>query len=98
MRATAYRPSYRSAPPKHSAFRTAAAAAAGPKVGAEGWLEWLKALRLGLRRAVGFDFRGRRYFALGRQAGCFRIWVEGDEGLHWGWYEGAQRKGVLFLE
>jgi hypothetical protein len=63
---------------------------AGAKAGQEGWLDWLRSNRLGLRRAVGQDMRGRRYWALGRQAGCFRVFVEEEEGSQgWGWYEGG---------
>lgn len=60
-------------------------------VGAEAWLAWVRSHRLGLRRAVGADLQGRRYWALGRAAGCFRIYVEEEQegGQRWGWYEGG---------
>ena len=46
--------------------------------------------RLGVRRPIGSDSRRRRYWALGGVAGCWRVYVEWDEGRRWGWYEGAE--------
>lgn len=42
-----------------------------------------------MRRPLGTDLRGRRYWAFGHKAGCWRIFVEGPEASAWGWYEGA---------
>lgn len=61
---------------------------AEPKSSPEDWLEWIHSNRLGLRRALGEDCRGRRYWALGRLSGCFRVYVEAENGHDWGWYEG----------
>ena len=56
----------------------------------DAWGAWLEAWRLGLRRPLGRDMRGRRYWCLGRRAGAFRVFVEeGKDGELWGWYEGA---------
>jgi hypothetical protein len=44
---------------------------------------------VGLRRPIGSDYRGRRYWALGGAAGAFRIYVEEAEGGPWGYYEGS---------
>ncbi|KAL4423903.1 hypothetical protein ABPG75_001204 [Micractinium tetrahymenae] len=59
-------------------------------VGAADWAAWLQQRRLGLRRPLGLDLRGRRYWCFGRQAGAFRVYVEDNEGQSWGWYEGDQ--------
>jgi hypothetical protein len=54
------------------------------------WIEWVEGQRLGLRRPLGVDIAGRRYWALGGGAGCWRIYVEGGgDGRDWGYYEGA---------
>lgn len=52
------------------------------------WKRWLSAQNLGLRRRLGTDARGRRYWALGRQAGAFCVFCEEAEGGQWGWYDG----------
>jgi hypothetical protein len=52
------------------------------------WAAWLQQRRLGLRRPLGFDLRGRRYWCFGHQAGAFRLYIEEEEGKLWGWYEG----------
>jgi hypothetical protein len=62
-----------------------------PPADAGDWAAWMAAQRLGLRRALGADLRGRRYWCLGREAGAFRVYVEEEEGRLWGWYEGAAR-------
>ncbi|KAL4434797.1 hypothetical protein ABPG77_005324 [Micractinium sp. CCAP 211/92] len=59
-------------------------------VSAADWAAWLQQRRLGLRRPLGLDLRGRRYWCFGRQAGAFRVYVEDCEGQNWGWYEGDQ--------
>lgn len=52
--------------------------------------------RLGLRRPLGEDLRGRRYWALGGAAGAWRVFVEeGEEGARWGWYEGEGLRPLL---
>ena len=80
--------------------------AAGPRparVGVDDWVAWRAARRLGLRRSLGTDARGRRYWALGGGVGAFRLFVEWpcahetDEAANeedrrpreWGWYEGS---------
>lgn len=57
-------------------------------VSAADWAAWLQQRRLGLRRPLGLDLRGRRYWCFGRQAGAFRVYVEDNDGQSWGWYEG----------
>ena len=52
------------------------------------WAAWLQRRRVGLRRPLGIDLRGRRYWCCGRQAGAFRVYVEENDGQSWGWYEG----------
>ena len=51
------------------------------------WKRWMIAQHLGLRRKLGIDFAGRRYWALGRAAGAFRIYVEDVTNDSWGFYE-----------
>jgi hypothetical protein len=60
------------------------------------WQKWHAAQNLGIRRPLGIDYRGRRYWALGRQSAAFRIFceepsengqLESTQG-QWGWYEG----------
>ncbi len=60
-------------------------------VSAADWAAWLQQRRLGLRRPLGLDLRGRRYWCFGRQAGAFRVYVEDCEGQNWGWYEGKSQ-------
>ncbi|KIY93072.1 hypothetical protein MNEG_14891 [Monoraphidium neglectum] len=66
------------------------AAARGPAPAqALAWVEWCDAQRLGVRRPLGVDISGRRYWALGGAAGAWRVYVEGGPGGgDWGWYEG----------
>ena len=56
---------------------------------AEEWLVWARTCRVGLRKSLGWDKLGRRYWALGGAAGAWRVYVEEDSGTRWGWYEGA---------
>jgi hypothetical protein len=44
--------------------------------------------RLGIRRPLGQDMRGRRYWVMGGAAGAWCVFVEGADGRQWGWYEG----------
>ncbi|GAX74062.1 hypothetical protein CEUSTIGMA_g1512.t1 [Chlamydomonas eustigma] len=53
------------------------------------WVRWMDTHRLGARKHLGADMRRRRYWALGCYAGCWRVYVEWEEGRRWGWYEGA---------
>ena len=59
------------------------------------WKRWLTAQNLGIRRPLGVDFLGRRYWALGRQAGAFRIYCEDPQGDTWGWYEGEAIQSLI---
>ena len=56
----------------------------------EEWSAWLQQRRMRLRRPLGGDLRGRRYWCFGREAGAFRVYVEDCEGQAWGWYEGER--------
>ncbi len=73
-----------------------AAAARGPDPAAvRAWLEWTESLRLGLRRPLGVDLQGRRYWALGGGAGAWRVYVEaGPAGGDWGFYEGPALRAL----
>ncbi len=54
--------------------------------------------RVGVRRPLGVDSRGRRYWAFGNRAGAWRLFVESAEGPGseaWGWYEGAHLAALL---
>ena len=79
---------------KKKTARKVATAAAAEEAGPlspnflELWHWWYSAQNLGARRPVGVDFRGRRYWALGRQSGAFRIYCEDPGDNSWGWYEG----------
>ena len=57
----------------------------------EEWLEWARKCSVGLRKSLGWDALGRRYWALGGAAGAWRVYVEEDHGTRWGWYDGAAR-------
>ena len=59
------------------------------------WQKWASAQNIGIRRPLGTDFRGRRYWAMGRQSGAFRVYCESADGKAWGWYEGESIKGLL---
>jgi len=73
------------------------------------WQKWHAAQNLGIRRPLGIDYRGRKYWALGRQSGAFRIFCqqprssrekgEKEEDRHtegrWGWYEGQSIQDLV---
>ena len=48
----------------------------------------MEACRVGWRKPLGYDMQRRRYWALGAKTGCWRVYVEEQEGALWGWYEG----------
>ena len=48
----------------------------------------MEACRVGWRKPLGHDMQRRRYWALGGSTGCWRVYVEEQEGALWGWYEG----------
>ena len=52
------------------------------------WLRWRHGTRLGLRRALGWDYHRRRYWAFGSAAAAWRLYVETENGMSWGWYDG----------
>lgn len=52
------------------------------------WLRWRDGARLGLRRALGWDYHRRRYWAFGSAAAAWRLYVESENGTSWGWYDG----------
>ena len=59
------------------------------------WLAWLELLGLGMLAPIGDDASGRRYWAIGQDAGAFRVFcqvVDDDENNveNWGWYEGER--------
>jgi len=64
------------------------------------WVAWCNVLGLGTKCHIGEDFRGRRYWALGRESGAFRVFCqevqdhqnagETVELDSWGWYEGVK--------
>jgi len=54
----------------------------------EEWDEWREAVRVNMRKPLGMDCAKRRYWSLGGQAACWRVYVEEEEGALWGWYEG----------
>lgn len=66
-----------------------------PRKMLDDWAAWTRSWRLGLRRPLGKDVRGRRYWALGGRAGAFRVYVEEMEGKLWGWYEGEVLNRLL---
>jgi hypothetical protein len=75
--------------PDADALPNELAARGGEPAQVMAWIEWVEAQRLGLRRPLGVDIAGRRYWALGGGAGCWRIYVEGGgDGRDWGYYEG----------
>lgn len=43
---------------------------------------------MGWRKPLGHDMQRRRYWALGAATGCWRVYVEEQEGALWGWYQG----------
>jgi len=70
------------------------------------WQKWHAAQNLGIRRPLGVDYRGRRYWALGRHGGAFRIFCQepkkssktGEDGHTegwWGWYEGESIQDLV---
>lgn len=66
-----------------------------PPTPLELWRRWSAAQNLGIRRPLGIDFLGRRYWALGHQAGAFRVYCEEPEGQRWGWYEGDSIQSLI---
>ncbi|KAK9824407.1 hypothetical protein WJX72_010057 [[Myrmecia] bisecta] len=54
----------------------------------DAWMKWMDKFRLGMRKPLGFDYKRRKFWALGGPAGAWRIYVEEEEGRLWGWYEG----------
>ena len=64
------------------------------------WVAWCNVLGLGTKCHIGEDFRGRRYWALGRESGAFRVFCQHiqshdnpDDNVEvdtWGWYEGVK--------
>ena len=48
----------------------------------------MEACRVGWRKPLGQDMQRRRYWALGGGTGCWRVYVEEQEGALWGWYQG----------
>ena len=59
------------------------------------WVSWLGLLGLGTLAPIGDDADGRRYWALGEDAGAFRVFcqeIKDDEKNEdsWGWYEGER--------
>ena len=59
------------------------------------WTSWLGLLGLGTLAPIGDDANGRRYWALGEEAGAFRVFCQEikDEASNedsWGWYEGER--------
>ena len=63
----------------------------------EEWLGWMGACRVGCRKALGYDVKRRRYWALGGSLGAWRVYVEEAEGTLWGWYEGEHHCFVRLL-
>ncbi|KAK9833054.1 hypothetical protein WJX74_005940 [Apatococcus lobatus] len=61
----------------------------------EAWKEWRRACRVGIRRSLGYDFHRRRYWAMGGAAAAWRVYVEEDEGRHWGWYDGQSISSLV---
>lgn len=59
------------------------------------WNAWCSSLGLHMKTYIGEDFYGRRYWALGGDAGAFRIFCQNISERNnpvcretWGWYEG----------
>lgn len=77
---------------------TAAGSGTGPDVidsPLDRWERWCKAQNLGVRRAVGTDFRGRRYRVLGGREGAFTLFCETPSPSpklksSWGMYQGKE--------
>ena len=63
----------------------------------EEWEEWREAVRVNMRKPLGMDFAKRRYWSIGGQAACWRVYVEEEEGTLWGWYEGHKFGPIFFL-
>lgn len=65
------------------------------------WARWIDLLGLGTKTCIGEDFGGRRYWALGKESGAFRIFcqeIRSENGIEkdcWGWYEGAKLGELL---
>ncbi|KAG7673970.1 hypothetical protein Ndes2526B_g02554 [Nannochloris sp. 'desiccata'] len=67
------------------------------------WQKWHAAQNLGIRRPLGIDYRGRRYWAMGRESAAFKIFCqepstesEGEETEgRWGWYEGQSIQDLV---
>ncbi len=55
------------------------------------WVKWREGARLGLRRALGWDYHRRRYWAFGSAAAAWRLYIEHDSGAAWGYYDGEPR-------
>lgn len=79
-------------PPAASAPQQLPATFSGPV--AE-WLRWRDGARLGLRRALGWDYHRRRYWAFGSAAAAWRLYVESENGTSWGWYDGEDIAAVV---
>jgi hypothetical protein len=61
------------------------------------WMAWVNLLGLGTLAHVGDDANGRRYWALGKESGAFRIYcqvIENDVDS-WGWYEGSHLQELV---
>ncbi|KAK9803241.1 hypothetical protein WJX73_008882 [Symbiochloris irregularis] len=54
------------------------------------WERWAEGVRSGVRKPLGSDLQGRRYWALGGGTSAWRVYVEEDGGEQWGWYDGAE--------
>ena len=73
----------------------------GPAKSLKGWMRWVDFLGLGAKACIGEDLSGRRYWALGKEAGAFRIFCQeikvenGVEFDTWGWYEGSQLTALV---
>lgn len=61
------------------------------------WEEWRGSVRMHMRKPLGVDFRRRRYWVIGGQAAAWRVYVEDDEGVSWGFYEGVSLSSSLCL-
>lgn len=70
------------------------------------WMAWVDILRVGMKRYVGEDFNGRRYWALGNESGAFRIFCQDLSAFSmessdlsvtdsWGYYEGESLEDLI---
>ena len=70
------------------------------------WMAWVEILRVGMKRYVGEDFNGRRYWALGNESGAFRIFCQDLDAFSidssdvsitdsWGYYEGESLEDLI---